>query len=126
MPGASTTYSNAEQQQSVFKTMTLTRWTSRIENVASSLLPGRTEVRFDWTEMLRSTTAEQYAAWTTAIETGILTINEVRQMMNRSPIKGGDTMGSVAQQTYVQQTAAYAGKQTTQGQALTPEEQNVA
>lgn len=126
MPGASTTYSNAEQQQSVFKTMTLTRWTSRIESVASSLLPGRTEVRFDWTEMLRSTTAEQYAAWTQAIETGILTINEVRKMMNRPPVKGGDTMGSVAQQTYVQQTAAYAGKQQQQGQALTPEEQNVA
>jgi HK97 family phage portal protein len=126
MPGASTTYSNAEQQQAVFKVMTLTRWTSRLERWGSDLLPGRMHAQFDFSEMLRTSTSEQYAAWNSAIETGILTINEVRQLMRRHPVPYGDDPGSVKQQAYVAQTSAYVSTATAQGQTVTPDAQNVA
>ena len=126
LPGSSTTYSNVEQEQSAFKTLTLARWAGRLEWWATQLTPGRTASRFDWSQMLVPTTAEQYAAWNTAIETGILTINEVRQMMNRKPVANGDEVGSVKQQAYVAQTATYAGTKAAAGEPVSPEAQNVA
>lgn len=57
----------------------------RIESLFSSLLPRGQMVKFDLSEFLATDTESRYAAYQTALETGVLTLNEVRAMEGLPP-----------------------------------------
>jgi phage portal protein BeeE len=45
---------------------------------------------FDTTQLVRGTFSEQVAAIQIAVQTGVMTRNEAREMMGFNPIEGGD------------------------------------
>jgi HK97 family phage portal protein len=75
----STSWGTGIEQQNIGAiTYTFRAWTSPIESVFSSLLPGGQYVRFDYNSLLRGDIKTRYAAYDTAIHSGWLNANEVR------------------------------------------------
>lgn len=85
-PNTSRTYANVEQEN-----LQLVRWSiqpiaERIEQALSDLLVRGQVARFDYDTLLRTDTNSRYAAYSTGITSGFLTVDEVRDMENRDPI----------------------------------------
>lgn len=83
--GDSKTYSSVSQDSELFHRYTLKSWLSIIEQAFSQLLPRGQHARFDLEGLLRTSTAERYAAYKTAIDAGFLTIDEVRRREHLDP-----------------------------------------
>ena len=82
--GDSKTYANMEQESILFVRHTLMPYMREIEAALSELLPD--DVRFNVDGFLRPDTTTRYAAHKVAIESGFLTINEVRAIEGLNPL----------------------------------------
>ena len=82
--GDSKTYANMEQESILFVRHTLMPYMREIEAALSELLPD--DVRFNVDGFLRPDTTTRYAAHKVAIESGFLTIDEVRAIEGLNPL----------------------------------------
>lgn len=73
-----------------FVTYTLGPWMSRIEQAMSFLLPAGTHAKFNAGALLRGRIKDQYEAFAIGVTNGWLSPNDVREMIDRPPIEGGD------------------------------------
>lgn len=93
----STTYASAEQFSADFVKFTLGEWLRRWESqIALRLLLG-TEAHELVPEFVRDSliitqTGERFSAYSTAITSGVLTMNEARERENLNPLPGGDEL----------------------------------
>lgn len=84
--GSNLTYSNIEQSWIEFADYTLAAYTGEIEELLSSLLPRGRVVRFDWDSSRRADMADRYNAYKTAIGSGCLTVDDVRDREGLPPL----------------------------------------
>ena len=89
MIGGSTdanTYANIESRRMDLYTFTYIQWTKRIEAVLSAQLPAGTELKVDLRGLLQADTATRYQTYATALDKGILTVDEVRELEDLPPL----------------------------------------
>ncbi len=84
--GGSLTYNSPEQNSLHVYTTVLLPWLTLIEDHLSALLPERQFVKFNPDGILRGDTKTRYESHAVAIQSGFLTIDEVREMENRPPL----------------------------------------
>lgn len=87
--GNSLTYANVEQQTANFVTYTLRPWLVRIEQALSALLPRGTFLRFNADAIVRADLKTRYEAHAIAVNTGWLSLNEVREIEDLPPLPDG-------------------------------------
>ncbi len=90
------TFSNIEQQQIQAVQDLFLPWCKRWEEAfgGALLLPDEQEThyfKFNLSGILRGDVAARYEAYSTGLQNGIYSINEVRALEDLDPIKGGDT-----------------------------------
>jgi len=85
-PNTSRTYTNTELQALEYIKTSLRPLTTRIEQAMSDLIPRGQTARFSFDAMLRADTLTRYQAHKIALESGFLTVDEVRQIENREPL----------------------------------------
>ena len=86
VPGDSSTYANVESRMIEFKAFTLNPWQRRIESALDAQLPRGTSLKIRTDGLLRADTSTRYAAYKTALESGFMTVDEVRALENRAPL----------------------------------------
>lgn len=84
--GGSDTYANIESRHIELNTFSLLPWERRIESVLEAQFPLGTALKISADALLRADTATRYAAYKSALETGWLTIDEVRELEDRPPL----------------------------------------
>lgn len=84
--GGSLTYNSPEQNSLHVYTTVLLPWLTLIEDHLSYLLPERQFVKFNPDGILRGDTKSRYEAHKIALDSGFLTIDEVREIENRPPL----------------------------------------
>lgn len=84
--GSNLTYANIEQSWIEFADYTLTAYTQEITDALESLLPRGNYVRFDWDNSRRSDTKDRFESYKIAIESGFITVNEVREKEGYMPL----------------------------------------
>lgn len=90
-PNSSRTYSNVEQEQLQFL-RGITPLLTRIESAFTDLLPRGQYAKFNTDALLRSDTLTRYQAHKIALDSGFLTVDEVRSdFENRPPIGEPET-----------------------------------
>ena len=77
--GSSRTYSNIEQSWIEFADYTLAAYTGEIEEIFNRLLPRGRTAKFDWDSSQRANMSDRYTAYKTAVESGFLTVDDVRR-----------------------------------------------
>lgn len=77
--GSNLTYSNIEQSWIEFADYTLAAYTGELEEIFNRLLPRGRTAKFDWDSSQRANMSDRYTAYKTAIETGFLTVDDVRR-----------------------------------------------
>lgn len=87
-PNSSRTYANVEQENQSFLRWSLTPWLSRIEARFTDYLPRGQYAKFNVDALLRSDTLTRYQAHKIALESGFLTIDEVRTDFENRPSMG--------------------------------------
>jgi HK97 family phage portal protein len=87
--GNSMTYTNMEQEQMAFVRYTLSQYIVEIESALSHLTTRGTMVKINVDSLLRSDTLTRYQAHKLAIDSGWMTIDEVRAIEDM-PTVGGD------------------------------------
>ena len=92
LKGDPATYQNVESAMTLFVRFAVMPFVKRIENALTGLLPAPQIARLNMDAMLRADTRNRYEAYSRAIQYGILSRNEVREMENREPYEGGDEM----------------------------------
>ncbi|WP_307812673.1 phage portal protein [Micromonospora coerulea] len=78
-----------EEQNKFFVDYTLIPWLTRLEQAISGLLPNGQYVKFNVDARLRAKTAERFAAYVSAVNNGIMSLDEVRALEDMEPIPGG-------------------------------------
>jgi len=86
--GNSMTYTNMEQEQMAFVRYTLSQYIVEIESALSHLTTRGTMVKINVDSLLRSDTLTRYQAHKLAIESGWMTIDEVRAIEDMPTIEG--------------------------------------
>jgi len=86
VPGDSSTYANVESRMTELRTFTLLPWIRRIEASLDAQFPAGTEVKVITDGTLRADTSTRYSAYQTAIASGFMTVNEVRELEDRPPL----------------------------------------
>ena len=86
----SMTYANIGQRMQHFLTLTLEPWLDALEDSLSRLIAQPRWVQFNRDALLRTDTASRYVTYQQAVNTGWLTINEVRALEDRPPVLWGD------------------------------------
>jgi HK97 family phage portal protein len=86
--GNSMTYTNMEQEQMAFVRYTLSQYIVEIESALSHLLTRGTMVKINVDSLLRSDTLTRYQAHKLAIESGWMTVDEVRAIEDMPTIEG--------------------------------------
>lgn len=84
--GSAMTYSNMQDVDTAFVRYTLMEYIREIEEAFSDLLPRGTSARFKTEGLMRANTQTRYNYYGTAIDKGILTIDEVREMEGLAPL----------------------------------------
>ncbi|MBB3752600.1 HK97 family phage portal protein [Mycolicibacterium sp. BK634] len=86
-----TSYGTGVEQQSIgFAVYTLRPWLECIEQILNTLLPGGQYVKFGIDALLRGDYKARQEGYQMAIQSGYLSVNEVRALEDREPIPGGD------------------------------------
>jgi HK97 family phage portal protein len=94
-PNSSRTYANIEQENQSLLRWSLTPWLSRIEARFTDYLPRGQYAKFNVDALLRSDTLTRYQAHKIALESGFLTVDEVRtDFENRPPMGEPETTSS--------------------------------
>ena len=78
VPGSSDTYTNLQDENQVFFRHTLMAYTDAITDALSNCLPRGTRVEFDFEHLFKADVAARYNYYKTAIDAGILSVEEVR------------------------------------------------
>lgn len=86
IPGDSSTYANVESRMIELRTFTLLPWMRRIESTLDAQLPRGTSIKIRSDGLLRADTATRYAAYQTALASGWMTVDEVRELEDRPPM----------------------------------------
>ena len=84
--GNSQSYSNVEQDWIAFTRFTLMAYIREIEEALSSILPYGNTVRFNVDALHRSDTLTRYQAHQVGLQSGFLTVAEVRQIEGLDPL----------------------------------------
>jgi HK97 family phage portal protein len=88
-------YTSPEMRGTDFLTFTLRPWLLRIERAVSGLLPSTQTAKFNAGGFVRATLRDRYEAHKVAIESGFLTVNEVRELEDRPPLPPNELGGVV-------------------------------
>lgn len=78
-----------EEQHNWFVQQTLMPWLIRLEQAFSQILPAGQTLRFNVNARLRVKTSERYQAYRTGIESGFLSVDEVRALEDLQPVPDG-------------------------------------
>ncbi len=94
LPGTNT-YSSVEQNNIAFTQMTLRPIVQKLEGAFSTLLsaePGGENafIRFSMDGLLRGDSNSRFAAYSNGLQSGWLTVNDVRRLEDLPPVEGGD------------------------------------
>ena len=126
------TFSNVEQQNIFFATYTIAPLVKRIENeIATKLVipaqRNRIAIEFDMSSLLRADASTRATYYQTLLNTGVMTINEVRSIEGLNPVEGGDTALVQMNQIPLNSMPDYADSVTTGNEAENlPEEEEEA
>jgi HK97 family phage portal protein len=82
--------SGVAEMNQMFAGLTLSPWTSNIEDQLSALLPRGQVAQFDYHDMLSPDPEAQVGLLIQQVDAGLLTPNEARQVLNRTPLPNGD------------------------------------
>jgi HK97 family phage portal protein len=88
-PGAMS-YASVEQNAIQFVTYTLRPYIEKIESAYSRLLPAGAFLKFNVDGLLRGDIQTRYSAFSTGLQSGFLSINDVRRLEDVRPAEGGD------------------------------------
>ena len=86
LPSDSSTYANVESRMIEFSQFTLLPWSRRIEDALDNELALGTELRINLDALQRADTATRYAAHKVAIDSGFLSVEDVREMEDLPPL----------------------------------------
>ena len=97
IPGATTWGSGIAEIVEGFVKFTVGPMLTNIEQSISKCLlteaqRARYQVEFSKDALMRMTPEERFKTWSTAVQNGLMTRNEVRELENRDPIEGGDEL----------------------------------
>lgn len=92
-PNTSRTYTNTELQALEYIKTSLRPLTTRIEQAMTDLIPRGQYARFSFDAMLRADTLTRYQAHKIALESGFLTVDEVRHIENLPSLDDLSDMG---------------------------------
>jgi HK97 family phage portal protein len=84
------TYSNVTQRYLDFLTLSVQRWLNRLEDAITPLVPGAKHVLFDTSVLLRMTPSDKWGVNVMRINTGAVTINELRAIDGLEPVAWGN------------------------------------
>lgn len=88
-PGVQSFASN-EENAIEFSTYTLRPIVSKIEDAYTALLPGGAFLKFNMDAILRGDLAARFSAYSTGIQAGFMTINQINRLEDWAPTDGGD------------------------------------
>jgi len=88
-PGAMS-YASVEQNAIQFSQYTLRPYISKIETALTSLLPGDAFYRINLDGLLRGDFQTRMGGYSTAVQMGAFSINDVRRLEDLAPVDGGD------------------------------------
>jgi HK97 family phage portal protein len=88
-PGAMS-YASVEMNSIHFVQHTLRPYLEKIEEGYSRLLDGRAFMKFNVDGLLRGDQASRYTAFSTGIQSGFLSINDIHRLEDMPPVEGGD------------------------------------
>lgn len=88
-PGAMS-YASVEANQIHFVVHTLRPYIEKLEQSYSTLLAGRAFIKFSVDGLLRGDTASRTAAYSSGLQAGYLSVNDVRRFEDQRPVEGGD------------------------------------
>ena len=96
LPGTNT-YASVEQNNIGFVTHTLRPIVSKMETALSGLLktlPGGQNafIKFSMDALLRGDSTSRFASYSTGIQAGYLTVNDIRRLEDLYPIEGGNVL----------------------------------
>jgi HK97 family phage portal protein len=91
-PGGNTSYSSVEIISIEWLRLGLGPLIASLEASFQRIVPGaeQTFLKFTLDGLLRATTQERYNSYSTALNNGFLSVNEVRALEDRSPVDGGN------------------------------------
>jgi HK97 family phage portal protein len=88
-PGAMS-YASVESNQIHFTTHTLRPYIVKIEDAYSKLLPDGVFIKFTVDALLRGDSQTRASVYSTALQSGYMSINDVRRLEDFTPVDGGD------------------------------------
>lgn len=88
-PGAAS-YASVEQQGIQFAQYTLRPYVEKIEAAYSTLLPQGAFIKFNMDGIMRGDLATRFTAYSTGIQGGFLSINDIHRLEDMKPVDGGD------------------------------------
>lgn len=88
-PGAMS-YASVEHNAIQFVRYSLTPLITAIEEAHNRLLPGEAFLRVNMDGLLRGDSATQAQVFSTALQAGYMSVNDVRGLMDMRPVEGGD------------------------------------
>lgn len=96
--GGTMTYANVEQRSLHLLIYTLNNWARRLEASLSTtkMTPRGQYVRFNRNALLQATTLDRYRAYEIALKNQWETVNEVRELEDKPPVKWGDEPNKTA------------------------------
>jgi hypothetical protein len=83
-------YASNEENAIQFATYTLRPYIAKLEAAYSRLLPGDAFMRWNLDGLLRGDLQSRYSAYSTALQSGFMSINDVRRIEDFRPVGGGD------------------------------------
>ena len=86
VPGDSATYANVESRAIEFEQFTLLNWIRRIESCLDAQLPLGTSLKITTAGLERADISTRYAAYSTGIDKGFLTVEDVRAWEDLPPL----------------------------------------
>lgn len=101
-----------EEQTLGFVKFTLKGWIDRLKDVWNAMLPAGVEIEFDYEDLLAPDTSARYTAYTTARNSAIMTINEIRAREGLKPVKGGDDIMAPLNSAHTRDPGYQVGTET--------------
>jgi HK97 family phage portal protein len=83
-------YASNEENAIQFATYTLRPYVAKLEAAYSRLLPGDAFMRWNMDGLLRGDLQSRYSAYSTALQSGFMSINDVRRLEDQRAVDGGD------------------------------------
>lgn len=83
-------YSNASERRADFVSMTAAGWGEKMTNLVSNLMPYGTTCEIIWPQFIAPSSETMLPALTQAVQAGMMTAGEARQMLSLTPWTGPD------------------------------------